>query len=121
MEWTDARVKRLKTLWKDGLSASEIAQRMRTDVSRNAIIGKARRLGLKPRQSPIKKQTATNDFPDEPQVESQDKLVRSGRACQWPIGNPGTAEFCWCDGQAEPNQPYCAKHCLIAYRYRNDG
>lgn len=43
--WTDDRVSRLKALWKDGLSASQIAAEL-GDVTRNGVIGKVHRLGL---------------------------------------------------------------------------
>lgn len=45
MSWTDDRVALLKTLWADGFSASLIAGRI-GEVTRNAVIGKVRRLGL---------------------------------------------------------------------------
>jgi GcrA cell cycle regulator len=45
MSWTDERVETLKQLWKDGLSASQIAARLGS-VTRNAVIGKVHRLGL---------------------------------------------------------------------------
>ncbi len=51
MSWTDERVERLKTLWADGLSASQIAVRL-GDVTRNAVIGKVHRLGLAGRAQP---------------------------------------------------------------------
>jgi GcrA cell cycle regulator len=50
--WTPARVQRLRELWAAGRTASAIAQELR-GVSRNAVIGKAHRLGLEPRPSPI--------------------------------------------------------------------
>ena len=53
MSWTDERVQLLKILWTQGLSASQIAARLGT-VSRNAVIGKAHRLGLQGRPSPIR-------------------------------------------------------------------
>ena len=43
--WTDERVERLKALWKDGLSASQIAKDL-GGVTRNAVVGKVHRLGL---------------------------------------------------------------------------
>lgn len=43
--WNDERVEMLTTLWKDGLSASQIARRI-GGVTRNAVIGKRIRLGL---------------------------------------------------------------------------
>jgi len=51
--WTDARVKRLRDLWTKGKSASEIAGAI-GGLSRNAVIGKAHRLGLSGRVSPIR-------------------------------------------------------------------
>jgi GcrA cell cycle regulator len=45
MNWTDERVERLKKLWADGLSASQIAAQL-GGVSRNAVIGKVHRLNL---------------------------------------------------------------------------
>ena len=45
MSWTDDRVERLKKLWNDGLSASQIAAEL-GGVTRNAVIGKVHRLGL---------------------------------------------------------------------------
>ena len=43
MNWTDERVERLKRLWAEGLSASQIAAQL-GGVSRNAVIGKVHRL-----------------------------------------------------------------------------
>ncbi|QRM54097.1 GcrA family cell cycle regulator [Sinorhizobium sp. BG8] len=45
MNWTDERVERLKKLWSEGLSASQIAAQL-GGVSRNAVIGKVHRLNL---------------------------------------------------------------------------
>ena len=52
--WTTDRVNALKKLWGQGKSASEIAEHL-GGVTRNAVIGKAHRLGLSGRPSPIKK------------------------------------------------------------------
>src|SRR6202044_3882368 len=49
--WTDERVEQLKSLWTEGLSASQIA-RVLGGVTRNAVIGKVHRLGLAGRASP---------------------------------------------------------------------
>ncbi len=45
MNWTDERVEKLKRLWSEGLSASQIAAQL-GGVSRNAVIGKVHRLNL---------------------------------------------------------------------------
>lgn len=54
MSWTDERINTLKKMWGAGKSASEIAEKL-GGVTRNAVIGKAHRLGLSGRPSPIKK------------------------------------------------------------------
>ncbi|THF50665.1 GcrA family cell cycle regulator [Allorhizobium terrae] len=46
MNWTDERVEKLKKLWAEGLSASQIATQLGGGVSRNAVIGKVHRLCL---------------------------------------------------------------------------
>ena len=53
MSWTDERIERLKELWSQGVTASQIADEL-GGVSRNAVIGKAHRLGLQSRPSPVK-------------------------------------------------------------------
>ena len=53
MSWTEERTATLKRLWEGGSTATEIAKEL-GDVSRNAVIGKAHRLGLKSRPSPVK-------------------------------------------------------------------
>jgi len=45
MSWTDERVEKLKQLWSEGLSASQIAAQL-GGVSRNAVIDKVHRLSL---------------------------------------------------------------------------
>jgi len=57
MSWTDQRIDQLKALWEKGLTASQIADEL-GGVSRNAVIGKAHRLGLKSRPSPVKSNDA---------------------------------------------------------------
>ena len=53
MSWTDERIATLKKMWEGGSTASQIADEL-GGVSRNAVIGKAHRLGLKSRPSPVK-------------------------------------------------------------------
>ena len=53
MSWTDERIATLKKMWEGGATASQIAEQL-GGVSRNAVIGKAHRLGLKSRPSPVK-------------------------------------------------------------------
>ncbi|WP_068076384.1 GcrA family cell cycle regulator [Novosphingobium lentum] len=53
MSWTDERIEKLTKMWEGGSTASQIADEL-GGVSRNAVIGKAHRLGLKARPSPVK-------------------------------------------------------------------
>ena len=54
MAWTDERIALLKQYWEAGRSASQIAELLGEGLSRNAVIGKAHRLGLASRPSPLK-------------------------------------------------------------------
>jgi GcrA cell cycle regulator len=53
MSWTDDRIETLRSMWEKGMTASQIAEAL-GEVSRNAVIGKAHRLGLQARPSPVK-------------------------------------------------------------------
>jgi GcrA cell cycle regulator len=68
MSWTDERIERLKEMWTRGMTASQIADEL-GGVSRNAVIGKAHRLGLQARPSPVK--------PNEPVVKPRAKTAAS--------------------------------------------
>ena len=54
MAWTDERIALLKQYWEEGRSASQIAEVLGEGLSRNAVIGKAHRLGLASRPSPLR-------------------------------------------------------------------
>lgn len=54
MDWTNERVEELRRLWGQGQTASRIADLL-GGVTRNAVIGKAHRLGLRGRPSPIRR------------------------------------------------------------------
>lgn len=105
IEWTDEQIDELVRLWNEGLPTSEIGRLLGT--TKNAVVGKAHRLGLSKRQSPIRKK------PDEPEVIRM-KELRAGM-CSWPIGEPGKPDFHFCGRQAVPGKPYCAEHCAMAY------
>ena len=53
MEWTVETIDRLKGLWAEGLSTAEIGRRL--SISKNAVVGKAHRLELPARPSPIRR------------------------------------------------------------------
>jgi GcrA cell cycle regulator len=57
VSWTDERIDTLKKMWDSGMTATQIAEEL-GGVSRNAVIGKAHRLGLPARPSPVKSNEA---------------------------------------------------------------
>ena len=123
--WTDERLEELKKLWAQGLSISQIGEAL--GVSRNAIAGKAHRMGLPKRPSPISKPKAEKPKV-EPVVEEQDlplrlelrQLVWSRSKCCWPTGDPKKNGFVFCGDTAVPGKPYCLPHCKEAYTTSRD-
>jgi GcrA cell cycle regulator len=118
--WTDDRVEKLKTLWGAGKTAAEIAKELGEGLTRNAIIGKAHRLGLSGRVTPIQKKV---DKPLPP--ESVDVLAKNGgisllelteKTCRYPYGDPQKSGFHFCGGDTLAGLPYCAHHAEMAYQ-----
>lgn len=123
MAWTDERIKRLKQLWEKGLSASQIASDLGEGVTRNAVIGKAHRMGLASRPSPVKAEPAKPKKTAVPKKASRKDtkqyvtlLDLTERMCKWPIGHPGDADFHFCGKPSVPSMPYCKEHCEMAYQ-----
>jgi len=108
--WTDDRVEELKRLWGEGLTTGEIGKAL--GVSKNAVVGKAHRLGLKGRPSPIKRVTQPKPK-QEPKIRSVIDL--SAHTCRWPIGDPREPGFHFCGKPAIPGKPYCSEHAAVAY------
>lgn len=61
MEWTDELIAKLRELWGQGLSTAEIGRQL--SITKNAVVGKAHRLGLPPRPSPIRNKAAAGTAP----------------------------------------------------------
>jgi GcrA cell cycle regulator len=190
MEWSEETIVRLRGLWTEGHSTAEIGRRL--GVSKNAVVGKAHRLDLPARPSPIRRDgvgltartrsprrvagptlpplvsthggtpqprpamvgsaprpatmtaephAATMGSPPRPVAQApvaQAPVARPGPApgtspspaprmqvaprpfarvvpCCWPIGEPGTKSFRFCDAEATPGRPYCQSHAQLAY------
>jgi len=82
MSWTDERIEKLTKMWEGGATASQIADEL-GGVSRNAVIGKAHRLGLKARPSPVKaneKEAGPAPAPKAPRAESAPSAPRPAPA-----------------------------------------
>lgn len=71
MSWTEERIEKLTKMWEGGSTASQIADEL-GGVSRNAVIGKAHRLGLKARPSPVK----ANEKPDASAAAPTPKVAK---------------------------------------------
>ncbi len=80
MSWTDERIEKLTKMWEGGSTASQIADEL-GGVSRNAVIGKAHRLGLKARPSPVKANEAEAApkaaVPKAPKPEAPPKVAKN--------------------------------------------
>ncbi|MBU6164891.1 MAG: GcrA cell cycle regulator [Alphaproteobacteria bacterium] len=73
MAWTDERIAKLKQGWESGMTATQIAEMLGEGVTRNAVIGKAHRLGLESRPSPVKaaaEEAAPRSVPSPPPVRA---------------------------------------------------
>ena len=183
MDWTDETIVRLRSLWDEGHSTAEIGRRL--GVTKNAVVGKAHRLNLPARPSPIRRASggavpprrssvrrvsgptlpalasastplrAESMRPESMRLESgrpESMRLESGRpesgraesvrestrdvargspvlravpqaprptgrvsACCWPIGEPGTPSFRFCNDGAIHGKPYCGEHASLAY------
>ena len=215
MDWSDAVILSLRALWDEGLSTAEIGRRL--GVTKNAVVGKAHRLDLPARPSPIRRGVgpgapprcaigatlpateqpdartlgwgeqfaaaaphapahaseaisrqarkaaaapvpdqaasppvaaasaplaplraaaepvvATTSFDDEPPASAAAPRLAPTRAasalrpvssprrmrvvpCCWPIGEPGTRSFRFCDAESMAGKPYCDTHAQLAY------
>lgn len=104
MGWTDERVMLLKRLWVEGKTAAEIAKLM-GGVTRNAVIGKAHRLKLSGRISPIQ-ENARGDGIGKPRTVSAPRKAPkqtisrvSNREIIAPVQLPPVEEsYCFGDG-----------------------
>jgi GcrA cell cycle regulator len=146
MEWNEETIGKLRGFWAEGLSTAEIGRRM--GVSKNAVVGKAHRLNLPSRPSPIRRDGERSPRrrlprrvqgptlpvlsaslapmpPELPRVvERPTPVLRSVcmprpgariTPCCWPIGEPGTKSFRFCDVDAIAGKPYCEEHASLAY------
>lgn len=133
MAWTDEKVEILTQLWGKGHSASEIA-RIIGDVSRNAVIGKAHRLGLsgrpktssstpsvaKPKPAVVRRRTPVEK--PRPVFIAEGPIIGAGildlteRMCRWPIGDPKSSDFKFCGRKVAHGSTYCSEHAQMAYQ-----
>ena len=83
MSWTDERIEKLTKMWEGGATASQIADEL-GGVSRNAVIGKAHRLGLKARPSPVKANDKDEAEPKAARPAAEPKPARAAEPAPRP-------------------------------------
>ena len=120
--WDEQKLNKLKKLWDEGLPITKIG--IEIGVSRNAIAGKAHRLGLPKRNSPISKSgdPRKNQKTFSKKIEQQlplkimlREVEWSRNRCCWPIGDPKLPGFSFCGTTIIPGRPYCEEHSNLAY------
>ncbi len=120
--WDEKNLERLKKLWDQGLPITKIG--LELGVSRNSIAGKAHRLGLPKRNSPIsksgepRKNKSISNFETSKELPLKILLREvewSRNRCCWPIGDPKLPGFSFCGTSIMPGRPYCEEHSNLAY------
>ncbi len=144
MSWTDDRVELLSKLWGEGKTAAEIAKEL-GGVTRNAVIGKAHRLKLSNRVSPIQQNKKSASTPAKAKPKAANTSVAPVAApitrkakkasmavptdrdikplleigaydCRWPYGDPNEDDFGFCGDKCMTGLPYCGEHAKLAYQ-----
>ena len=138
MSWNQQKVDDLKKLWNEGVATSRIGEQL--GFTKNAVIGKAFRLGLERRQNSRKKAsqsasyssttlyretiTPSSSIPIKKEstrrrekFSFKKSIVGTGsfKSCQWPIGDPLKEGFHYCGCENIPTKPYCIEHYKKAY------
>ena len=140
MPWDDNNVARLKDLWDQGLPTAQIGKLL--NFTKNAVVGKAHRIGLERRPSPIRRAAIKPDrkkarspvmpklnFEEKNSEQKESSSIRKTfqpmtknffaqsheRGCEWPEGHPNELEFHFCDKERFQDKPYCLDHCAVAY------
>lgn len=144
MDWNDERIEALTKMWREGLSASQVARQL-GGVSRSAVIGKVHRLGIAGRDAPARPMGGRPPIrtrataggvrrtpaprPPREQVVSLPRVAfevaptasihsLTSHACRWPIGEPDQEGFGFCGRLRTGHPSYCAGHAPMAVRRR---
>ena len=139
MPWDENNVTKLRELWDQGLPTAQIGKLL--GFTKNAVVGKAHRIGLERRPSPIRRTSVKPDrkkarspvmpklnFESKEEARSSNKdnvtfqpMVKNllnnatKRGCEWPKGHPDEADFRFCGKDRFEDKPYCLDHCAVAY------
>ena len=140
MPWDDNNVSKLRELWDQGLPTAQIGKLL--GFTKNAVVGKAHRIGLERRPSPIRRSAVKPDrkkarspiipklnFEIEKGEAKEIQVVQKNfhpvvknlftknvkRGCEWPEGHPDETDFKFCGKERFEDKPYCIEHCAVAY------
>tara|TARA_X000000368_G_scaffold262088_1_gene207463 strand:- start:52 stop:525 length:474 start_codon:yes stop_codon:yes gene_type:complete len=140
MSWNDSNVARLRDLWDQGLPTAQIGKLL--GFTKNAVVGKAHRIGLERRPSPIRRtvikpdrkkarspimpklnfEVAKEEIKETPKTQQNFQPVIKNlftkhikRGCEWPKGHPDESDFKFCGKDRFEDKPYCLEHCAVAY------
>ena len=140
MPWNDENVIKLRDLWDQGLPTAQIGKLL--GFTKNAVVGKAHRIGLERRPSPIRRTAVKPDrkkarspvMPklnfetsnESPNIKINDTALfqpviknmfptPAKRGCEWPEGDPDEPDFHFCEKERLDDRPYCLDHCAVAY------
>jgi GcrA cell cycle regulator len=138
--WNDERIETMKQLWAAGLSASQVAARLGTGITRNAVISKVHRLGLQARATQVRIRTkprkvklAPPPKPISPAAELLKAIKRDGlplpppaetdiarvsldkldrHHCRWICSDEGHPiyDLRYCGAKRVVGASYCAPH-----------
>ena len=138
MSWNESNVAKLKELWDQGLPTAQIGKLL--GFTKNAVVGKAHRIGLERRPSPIRRtavkpdrkkarspivptlkfETLKEEVKETPKQTFQPAVknlfnTQTKRGCEWPEGHPDESDFKFCGKDRFEDKPYCIDHCAVAY------
>jgi GcrA cell cycle regulator len=133
--WSDADDALLRSLWIEGLTCSQIG--LRLGITKSAVIGRARRIGVGGRPNPIirggeraatdKRRIDNRPAPmDAARIAAANvavpavvRVVAGSDGCRWPIGDPKHRDFRFCAAPRAASRPYCNDHHAKAFVRRD--
>lgn len=128
--WDDDKlVEQLTALYEKRLSCSQIAHQLGRGISRNAVIGRLNRMGLRsivaePRKAPPPRASKLlPPFPEPPQLlppllidgQKVTLMTLAADMCKWPISDSSGPDMHFCAHPPKANRPYCEFHCSVAF------
>ena len=140
MPWDENNVSKLRELWDQGLPTAQIGKLL--GFTKNAVVGKAHRIGLERRPSPIRRTAVkpdrkkarspvmpklnfekSNDISSKPkEASSFQPIVKNifntmpKRGCEWPKGHPDEIDSSFCGRKTVEKFSYCPLHLMIVFQ-----